>query len=169
MPKRKSARNEKEVVDYQQAREVKDLLRFATNTMPNYVEPAVDAASLAKLEAKAKEWGLPLILVFSDKPAGATSSTLKALSAEYRRRVLIGELRSKRSLEAVQRFGVTSFPTAICLASEGEATRETHRFEGKEPTYRRLDTFVSKCALRKPVQHKPQPKGTSAAARKDEV
>ena len=28
-------------------------------------------------------------------------------------------------------------------------------FEGKEPTYRRLDGFVGKCALRKPVLKKP--------------
>lgn len=111
MPKRASAKNEKTVVDYDQAREVTDLMRFATGRMPNYVETieAGDAARRA-FHAKARKWGLPRVLVFSDKavrahvhacvrrgnaelsvpcPAnaqGQTSTTLKALSAEYRRR-----------------------------------------------------------------------------------
>ena len=45
VPKRASAKNEKSVVDYDQAREVTDLVRFATGRMPNYVEAINGAGS----------------------------------------------------------------------------------------------------------------------------
>ena len=153
VPKRASARNEKTVVEYDQAREVSDLMRFATSRMPNYVESLAGATELGTFAAKAREWGLPRVLVFSDK-LGQTASTLKALSAEYRRRVLIGELRAQKHADAVRRFEVRSFPTLICLPAGGNDV-PTLRFENKEPTFRRLDTFVSKCALREPVLKKP--------------
>jgi len=156
VPKRASARNEKVVEEYSQGREVKDLLRFATSKMPNYVESVGDTERAA-FDAKAVEWGLPRILVFSDK-AGATSSSLKALSAEFRRRVLIAELKKSRAPRTVSEFAVGKFPTLLCLR-EGEAPL---RFE-KEPTYGRLSTFVGKCALRKPVLKKP------AAARPEQA
>lgn len=165
MPKRASARNEKLIVDYDQAREVSSLLRFATSRMPNFVETvADDAGALAAFEAKAREWHLPRVLIFSKK-AGQTSSSLKALSAEYRRRVLLGELRAgKHQADAARRYGVSSFPTLLCLPVGAE--EPTHRFENKEATYRRLDTFVGKCALRKPVKSKP---GAAARAGKEEL
>lgn len=148
VPKRTSSRNEKAVEEYSQGREVKELLRFATSKMPNYVESIGDQER-ASFDAKAAEWGLPRILVFSDK-AGATASSLKALSAEYRRRVLIAELKKSRAPRTVREFSVNKFPTLVCLR-EGEAPL---RFE-KEPTYGRLSTFVGKCALRKAVLKKP--------------
>lgn len=154
VPKRSSAKNEKSVIDYDQAREVGDLLRFATGRMPNHVESIGDDAALAAFHAKANEWGLPRVLVFSNK-AGATSSTLKSLSAEFRRRVLIGELKSNKHTKAVAAFGVTSYPTLLCLP-DGQDT-PTHRlsFEKKEATYHRLNTLIGKCALKKPVLKKP--------------
>ena len=152
VPKRASAKNEKEVLEYEQAREVKDLVRFAVGRMPNYVEAIGGEAELEAMARKARDWGLPRVLVFTDK-TGETSSTLKALSAEYRRRVLLGELRARKHASAVQAYGIASFPTLLCVPADGGAA--THRFENKEPTYRRLDTFVGKCALKQPVLKKP--------------
>mmetsp|Transcript_52552 Transcript_52552/g.87193 ORF Transcript_52552/g.87193 Transcript_52552/m.87193 type:complete len:206 (+) Transcript_52552:219-836(+) len=157
VPKRSSARNEKSMVDYEQAREVSDFVRFATSQMPNYVERLDSSAALAKYTAKAAEWGLPRVLVVSDKAGSSTSSILKALSAEYRRRVLIGDFRVKVNPALAKQHGVTSYPTLLCLPAGAEEA--THRFEGKEPTYRRLDSFMSKCALRKPVLKKPVASG----------
>ena len=123
-----------------QAREGADLQRFAIGRMPNFVEAISGGAALTAFEAKAHEWGLPRVLVFSNK-AGQTSSTLKALSAEYRRRVLLGEIRSQKNSEAVERYGITSFPTLVCLAMGGGDV-PTHRFEKKEASYHRLNTFI---------------------------
>jgi hypothetical protein len=153
VPRRSSARHEKEVLDYAQSREVADMVRFATARMPNYVEAVGSAAALADFDAKAEEWGLPRVLVFSDKASGQTASTLKALSAEFRRRVLIGELRASQHAAAIAAHQVRTFPALVCLmnAEVGAKSSEPRRFEGKQPTYNRLHSFLSKCALRKPV------------------
>jgi len=153
VPQRASAKNAKTMLDYDQAREVPDLVRFATSRMPSFVEPVKGPAELAALRTKAAEWGLPLVLVFSNK-AGQTSSLLKALSAEYRRRVLIGELKKASSAAAAEEYAVKTFPTLIGLRVGGEGA--PLRFEGKEPTAGRLDTFIGKVALRKPVLKKPE-------------
>ena len=55
VPSRKSARNEKQAIDYDQAREVKDLVRFATSRMPNFVEKVASTKELAAVQAKAAE------------------------------------------------------------------------------------------------------------------
>ena len=104
------------------------------------------------LLAKAAEWGLPVALVFS-KSSG-TSSTLKALSTEYRRRLIIAEHKASATSEISKKFGVTQFPAILGLRAEGEPVR----FDKKEPSYNRLDTFFGKLALKKPVLKKPQAK-----------
>ena len=162
MPKRSSARNEKEVLSYDQAREVGDLLRFATARMPSYVEVPADAAALKAFDQKAADWGLPRIYVLSNKAAGQTSSALKALSAEFRRRALVAEIRvtAKRHADVAARWDVTTFPTLLCLA-DGDSNSVRHRVrfdDPKQATFRRLENFVSKCALRKPVLKKPAAK-----------
>ena len=94
VPSRKSARNEKTAVDYEQAREVKDLVRFATSRMPNFVERVGTLKELEAVQAKAAEWGLPIALALSS--SGGTASTLKALSTEYRRRLIVAEHKAKQ-------------------------------------------------------------------------
>ena len=64
LPDRKSAKNTKRALDYDQAREAKDLVRFAVNNMPNYVERLDGEEALTSYEAKAKEW-CAVILVAS--------------------------------------------------------------------------------------------------------
>lgn len=153
VPSRKSARNQKEVVDYDQAREVKDLVRFATSRMPNFVERVANGKELAAVQAKREEWGLPMVIIFS-KSSG-TSSTLKALSTEYRRRLLVVEHKAaKGSSEVASKYGVTTFPTVLGFGPPGQDDTPT-RLE-KEPTYNRLDSFCRKVALKKPVSKRPQ-------------
>ena len=55
VPRRGSSRNAKQALDYEQAREVKDLMRFAVANMPNFVEVVKGEAALHKLEQKAAE------------------------------------------------------------------------------------------------------------------
>ena len=58
----------------------------------------------------------------------------------------------------VEKYEVKEAPTLIGLRAAGG---EPLRFEKKEPPYFRLDTFIGKVALKKPVLKKP--------AAKDEV
>ena len=57
VPKRASARNEKTVVEYDQARGVSDLMRFATSRMPNYVESLAGATELGSLRSQGARVG----------------------------------------------------------------------------------------------------------------
>lgn len=154
VPSRKSAR-EKAVVDYEQAREVKDLVRFATSRMPNFVERVKTAKDLDAVQAKRDEWGLPMVLVLSQ--SGSTSSTLKALSTEYRRRLLVAEHKTEGS-KLAERFGVSSFPAVLGFrAGEGLAAPPIQL--EKQPTHHRLDAFMGKLALKKPVVKRPEKQG----------
>jgi len=155
IPKRSSARNEKQMLSYDSAREVGDLVRFATANMPNYVERVASEAEANAVAAKASRWGLPRVLVFSNKgPGASTSNLLKALSSEFRRRVLIVEVRKHPRTDAIAtEHGVDTLPTLLCL--NPTSSTPTNRFQGKDPTPGRLSTFVGKCALGKPVLSKP--------------
>mmetsp|Transcript_3049 Transcript_3049/g.5968 ORF Transcript_3049/g.5968 Transcript_3049/m.5968 type:complete len:195 (+) Transcript_3049:231-815(+) len=154
VPSRKSARNEKAAVDYDQAREVKDLVRFATSRMPNFVERVKTPSELEAVHAKAAEWGLPTVLILSS--SGSTASSLKALSTTYRRRLIVAEHKAGKGSELASLLGVDSFPAVLGFKvgfqmGSGDAPL---RLE-KEPTYNRLDTFFRKLALGKPVLKKP--------------
>ena len=151
VPSRKSARNEKAAVDYEQAREVKDLVRFATSRMPNFVERVGTLKELEAVQAKAAEWGLPIALVLSS--SGGTSSTLKALSTEYRRRLIVAEHKAKKGSEVAARLGVAAFPAVLGFKAGG--SNDTPARLEKEPTFNRLDAFFRKLALPKPVLKKP--------------
>jgi len=175
VPRRDSANNAKSVVDYDQAREVGDLMRFAVGRMPNFVEALADENALLAFARKSAEWQLPRVLVFSDK-SGGTSSILKALSAEFRRRVLIAELKKAKHASAVKAYQISSFPSLVCLsparedggdvaAGESEVVRE--RFEKKEPSFHRLNGFIGRCALKKPVLKKPAAKEKPAGGKEE--
>lgn len=155
VPMRKSARNEKRVVEYDRAREVGELGRFALGLVPDYVERVNGEGELHALQQKGLEWGLPVVLLFSN--TAGTSSMLKALSAEYRRRLLIGELKARTNADAVTKYKVTRFPTLVAL-DDGEQ----RRFE-KKPSHFNLDLFLSKVALGKPVKTKPTTRGTASS------
>lgn len=54
--------------------------------------------------AKADKYGLPRVLVFCD---GGTKPVLKAMSTEYRRRLLVAEIRKNRKNRVlIQRYKV---------------------------------------------------------------
>lgn len=153
VPSRKSARNEKAAVDYEQAREVKDLVRFATSRMPNFVERVRTLSELEAVQIKAAEWGLPVVLVLSS--SGGTSSSLKALSTEYRRRLIVAEHKAGKGSEVAKLLEVASFPAVLGFKAGGGGGDPVVRLE-KEPTFNRLDTFFRKLALSKPVLKRPE-------------
>lgn len=155
VPSRKSAKNAKRVEDYEQAREVKDLVRFATSRMPNFVERVKTAKEFDAVQAKRRDWGLPMVLIFSQ--SGSTSSTLKALSTEYRRRVIVVEHKVGKGSEISAKFGVSIFPTVLGFQPPDSNDEQPTKFD-KQPKYNALDSFFRKMALKKPVTKKQEPK-----------
>jgi len=150
-PSKKNGRgsNKKKIVsDYNGERKWKDMATFAAEKMPNYVMRIKDDSSLKKFEQTAFEYALPTVMVFSEKP---TNKLVKALSTEWRRRVLIGSVRaSKNNKDIITKFGVTKFPTVIALKKDGK-----HVTLEKKPSWKRLNSFMSDHALEKPYFEDP--------------
>jgi len=148
-PQKKSRKNAKKSVDYNGPRELKPMVKFAVEYMPNFVEKVEGVSGHAKFAAKAESNGLPKVLLFS-KSKG-TKPLIKALSSVFRRRLLIGEVRStKPNKELIGRFGVSSYPTLMLIGEEGS---DPTVFE-KKPTFNRLKNFLDSHALKKPVSKK---------------
>lgn len=83
---------EKLVLDYQHGeRNVKDMKKFLEYQIPNYVERIkFGMDEYQKLKTKADKYGLPIALLFTSK--ASTSTNIKWLSTEYRRRLLLVEV-----------------------------------------------------------------------------
>lgn len=90
--RKKGSNAEKTVTDYKHGeRNAKDLRKFLEYQMPNYVERVKFGRSdYDKVAAKANKYGLPIALIFTSK--GTTSTTVKWLSTEFRRKLLIVEI-----------------------------------------------------------------------------
>lgn len=141
--------NKKTALDYNSAREAKDMLAFAVSNMPSLVERVDGVPALDALIRRAKEVGAAVALVFSK--SGGTSSSLKTLSVEMRGKVVVGELKqSKANAAAAARYGVTKWPSVVGLV-DGESVP----FE-KEPTYNRLSAFFGKLARQKRQRQKEE-------------
>jgi len=120
------------------------MAEYAHSRMPNFVVRINGAKGLTAFEEKAEKYALPKVLVFSKK--SKTSQVLKALSTEYRRRLLIGEVRgSKNNADIIAKYGVQQFPAVIHLKASGETD-----VMDKKPSYNRLNSFLHKFALQKP-------------------
>jgi len=140
-----NSNKKKNVVDYQGAREMKPMMEFAEAKMPNFVEKIKGEKALTKFINKGDKYGLPKALLFTK--LGKTSASLKALSTEYRRRMLIGEVRNGKHNKAVfKKYNVTELPKCIVLDEDGE---EEHQVLDKKPTFNRLNLWFSKLALKK--------------------
>lgn len=153
IPSKKNKKNQytkKTVLDYQGAREVKPMMDFAISKMPNFVEKINSKTALEKYLTKAAEYGLPKLMVFSKSPT--TSSMLRAISTEYRRRVLVGEIKATKANQAIiKQYNIKDLPKIIMVKDDGT----TVEFE-KKPSYNSLDFFVGKHGLKKPVTGKKE-------------
>ena len=158
-PQKKSKKNKKVSVDYNGPRELKPMVKFAVDYMPNFVEKVEAESGFTKFTEKAESNGLPQVLLFS-KSKG-TKPLIKALSSIFRRRLLIGEIRStKPNTALIKKFGVSAFPRLLLIGEEGS---EPTVFE-KKPTFNRLKNFLDSHALKKPVSKKEREKRTRAEA-----
>lgn len=146
--------NKKNVLDYNGAREKNPMQEFAESNMPNFVEKIKDEKALDAFLAKGEKYGLPRVLVFSKKP----SSTLKALSTEFRRKLLIGEIKGTSNNKAlIKKFNIKDFPTVLVLQDDGN-----HIAFDKKPSYNSLSFFLAKHALSEPV-YGAKPKADAAS------
>ena len=132
--------------------------------MPDFVEKIRTPSDLEKFNDKANRNQLPRVLLFSSKPE--TSPLTKYLSTEFRRRVLLAEVKpNKKNEEIMKKYGITTQPAMIVISpsAEGEAEAEPIFFEGSKFTRNQLHSFLSKHALKDPVLTVKKKEEASAA------
>lgn len=172
VPKQGPSNAKKVVVDYNGERKAKDMKRFADGNMPDFIEKVRSAEDLTKFEAKADRNGLPRVLLFTEKTS--TSPLTKYLSTEFRRRLLLAEVRTVKpeTKGVVEKYGISSFPALVVVppaGGDGEEAPEPVMYEGDGFTRNKLQTFLSKHALKDPVMpKKKEKKDTAGEKAKDE-
>jgi len=171
-PKRKPRKAgntaEKTVIDYQHGeRKSGDLRKFLEAQLPNYVERIkFGTDDYDRLRTKAARFGLPLAIVFTTK--ATTSTTLKWLSAEFRRKMLVVEVPPTDANKGLrdQVFGdgdgsgedtASALPALYVILPPRDAEHELEhpeivRYpEGSKFARRNLQDFLGKHALSEPA------------------
>lgn len=165
----------KTVLDYNYERKAKDMKSFVDREMPEFIEHVANGpADLAKFEEKASKNGLPRAMLFTSKPN--TSPISKFLSTEFRRRMLIAEIKStKKNKDIIDKFKIEDFPALLVIPppSNSTAVEEVDasgdsviiRYPGKESkefSKHRLITFLNNHALKDMVMPKRKEKEETA-------
>lgn len=102
------------VVDYQGPRTAKGIADAVVEKIPNNVKRLTDKNLdewLSQDEAS------PKALLFTEK--GTTSALIRALAIDFLGSVKVAQIRSKESA-AVEKFGVTEFPSLVLLPGDGK-------------------------------------------------
>jgi len=147
----------KVVLDYNQERKAKDMKRFVDYAMPDFIEYVKGEKGLLAFEEKALRNGLPQVLLFTSK--AGTKPLTKFLSAEFRRRLLLGQVEPTKPNQAVlDKYGIVEFPTLVVIPppteEEGGGERKIIHYDGNSFAREELQTFLSKHALEKAVEVK---------------
>lgn len=150
-PKKKNKRGSnkrKSLSDYNGERKFDGLVEYAEYMQPSHVIKVTGEKEFAKFAAKADSYALPMVLLFTK--SRKTSVELKALSSEFRRRLLIGEVRmSKPNQALIAKFGVDSTSeNQLVVLSDSSAEpllKAVNKFK-----FKRAVSFLSKHALEKP-------------------
>jgi hypothetical protein len=152
--------SEKDVMDYLWPLEKysERMQRWLENHMTNFSEKVVRGQKdLDAFEAKAEKYGLPTAMVFTNK--AETMPLTKFLSTEFRRRLLIAEIKpTDKNKEILDKYGVTDLPALIVIppSGEGEDPPEPVRYDGDGFTGHKLERFLSKYALQDIVKKIPE-------------
>jgi len=164
--KQGNSNRKKVVLDYNQERKAKDMKKFVDYAMPNFVERVKHEEGLKAFEEKAERNGLPRALLFTAK--ADVKPLTKFLSAEFRRRLLLGQVQESAATKAVlDKYGITELPALVVVPpppeEDGEEAAEAEiiRYGGKSFARPQLQLFLSKHALKTAVEAK---KKTSAGA-----
>lgn len=152
--KKTKSNSRKQVTDYNGPREFDALQDFVKTALPSFVTRIAGAKAFEDFVAKADKYGLPKAVLFTR--TGGTEPLLKVLSTEFRRRLLVGEIRlSKPNQKLVTQFdGVQA-----ALKKGGKALKNLLMVfpQGSDPVlfekkfvWRRAAKFLKPYVLAKP-------------------
>jgi thioredoxin-related protein len=108
-------KREKNIQDYQQARQASAIVRHATDILPNLVVRIKDSGALESFLGEMAD--IPHLLLFTTK--SEVAPLLKSLSVVYKGRVAFGQVKQEVT-EVVQKYSVDSFPKIILLQGDAE-------------------------------------------------
>ena len=158
-PKQQPGKYTKKIVlDYNFERKAKDMKEFVDANIPSFIEKVNGMKELRAFEEKAARNGLPQVLLFTAKPN--TSPLTKYLSTEFRRRILLAEVKpTKPNKDVIDKYGIKDFPAVVVIppvakdSGEGSKSddRAEIRYDGEGFTRNKLQSFLSKHALKNPV------------------
>jgi protein disulfide-isomerase A6 len=140
------------VEDYQGARSAKAIVDAVVERIPNHVKKLTDKDFQGWLS---EDEDKPKAILFTEK--GTTSALLRALAIDFLGSIKIAQIRSKES-NAVDKFGITEFPTLVLLPGGNEAEPIVYKGEMKKAP---MVEFLSQAA-----QPNPDPAPTSGSKKK---
>lgn len=168
-PKRKAKTNkQKDVVDYNMERKADDMSSFALDLMPSFVERVNGPEDFEKFKTKAKKFGLPMMLFFSEDRR--ILNEMKFLSTEFRKRVLIAQIpfSKKENKNIFFEYGVRGRALIVVPPSTEYGGEQDEPVEGNQQprdvvydgkwSLHRLQSFFSEHALASEVKPKPTEK-----------
>lgn len=100
--------------DYQGGRSAKAIVEAVVDRIPNHVKKVTDK--------DIEDWAsqdpeVPKVVLFTEK--GTTSALIRALAIDFLGNVKFAQIRSKET-KAVDRLGVTEFPSIVLLPGDGK-------------------------------------------------
>lgn len=145
---KKGQHKKKIVLDYNGERKAKDMKEYAEMQMPSALELINGEDKLKKFEEKAGKYGLPRAIAFTKATSGL--ATLKALSIEYRRKILIGVVKGTKNNQSImKKYNVKDLPAF--LVWKVDDTEPQIFPPAKKPSHNALSMYLSKFALKKEV------------------
>lgn len=145
-PKKNKNNKKKIILDYNGAREKGPMKQYVESKMPNFVEKINEPKQYEKFTEKAIRNGLPQALIFSK--ASSTSSLLKYASTEYRKKLLIGEIKqTKKTIELFKKHNIEKAPAIVIVKPDGETVQYT---KGKM-SFHKVINFLGKHALKEAI------------------
>jgi protein disulfide-isomerase A6 len=143
-----SKRGRPVVEDYQGPRSAKGIVDAVVEKIPNHVKKLQDStidAWLADASTSAKA------ILFTEK--GTTSALIRALAIDFLGSVSVAQVRSKEAA-AVEKFGVTEFPTIVLVPGDGSEPIVYTDEMKKQPLVDLLSTVASPNADPAPAKAK---------------
>ena len=148
---KKNKKNRKKVVlDYQYERKAKAMINFAYSKMNSFVEVISNPKKYEKYVEKSNKFGLPKALLFTKSTS--TKPLLKYMSTEFRRKLLIGEVRMTKVNKSILKQYSIAFgaDTTLLLVNDGGGEHEVYS-KGKF-TFNKVRNFLQKHALKEAVK-----------------
>lgn len=158
---KRDSNKKKTILDYNGERKMEAMMSYVESQQPSYIVRINGAKDLAGFIEKADSYLLPKVILVTRE--SSTTSIAKALSTEFRRRLLIGEVKAtKNNKEVMDKYGITDFgdekTVVVVVQGVGDEAKHTIMSKDGKPSkfsLRGAQAYLSKVALDTPYFENP--------------